>query len=787
MTTCSPSIGLPLSGLPYPGKVKGTAATESTVKKCGQGGSARAGLGIVLLLALLPRAWHLAGHGYGNIYYAAAVRSMAESWHEFLFAAFDPGGLLMLDKPPLAFWLQVLSVKLLGDSGLALHLPQLLEGLGSVALVFHLTRKVAGVWAGVLAGVMMALTPAAVAVDRSNLPDSLLLLLLLLAAAMMLRGVERREQWASAAGLALIGVAFAVKMIAAFIVLPAFFLAHLAGCWRGWEQDTAQVRGAEARGSASQTGRPRPQWRRCTAGLVAGCLMMTGLALAWPLFVDLTPPASRPYVGDTGDNSFLTLAFGIFGFRRLAGKSQRLPPPPPPESGERQRLEPLTAQGGRPGPGRLGHRDLAGGVTWMLPFALAGMISTALEARRRRRAGQPRAPTRAADLLWGGWLISYGTAFSLSHSPVHPYYLALLGPPIAYFVARGAVAMEGSARGKVVVKRMTHPRRDHAPKDEDSSPQQHGKSPVPHILSSRHSAAASMGIALALTFTTAWQLRVLAFVPDWAETLAPMLLTGTTAALLLLLGAVLLRSRLSAAAVSRIRRGGLTLGLAALSICPGAWALTPALAPGGRMVPLADPALLAHRGRPEVAKANQRSVRELSAFLHEESKRRCHPPRWLVAAPDVHLLAPLVIEDAMPVMAYGGFSGTDPIFLVDRFAAFARAGEIAFAFVVDGRRMGHMGPAAEDPIANWIRRHGREVPRGQWCRRPPPPPEAVDATSRREHGKMAPWGETEEMIERIFTSPAIHLYDLSPRTLTAGLPSPAVNAETATGPDGPGL
>ncbi|MCK4659317.1 MAG: glycosyltransferase family 39 protein [Phycisphaerae bacterium] len=99
---------------------------------------------LILLSAAGLRLWNLADHGFGNIYYAAAVRSMAGSWHNFLYASFDPSGFLMLDKPPVAFWLQVLSVKLLGFDGLSLHLPQVIEGVLAVFLVYVLTRRVAG-------------------------------------------------------------------------------------------------------------------------------------------------------------------------------------------------------------------------------------------------------------------------------------------------------------------------------------------------------------------------------------------------------------------------------------------------------------------------------------------------------------------------------------------------------------------------------------------------------------------------------------------------------------------
>jgi hypothetical protein len=72
-------------------------------------------LGVILLLSAFLEFFHLGQNHYGpittsvNSYYAAAVKSMSLNWHNFFFAAFDPGGFLAIDKPPLGFWFQVLS------------------------------------------------------------------------------------------------------------------------------------------------------------------------------------------------------------------------------------------------------------------------------------------------------------------------------------------------------------------------------------------------------------------------------------------------------------------------------------------------------------------------------------------------------------------------------------------------------------------------------------------------------------------------------------------------------
>src|SRR5262252_1505731 len=131
-------------------------------------GTERLALSAILAAALLLRTWNLGQNGWGAYYYTAAVRSMALDWHNFLYVSFDPVGFISVDKPPLALWLQVASVKLLGFRPLALLLPQALVGVAIVAVVFHLVRRTFGAAPALLAALLMAVTPVLVAVNRTN-------------------------------------------------------------------------------------------------------------------------------------------------------------------------------------------------------------------------------------------------------------------------------------------------------------------------------------------------------------------------------------------------------------------------------------------------------------------------------------------------------------------------------------------------------------------------------------------------------------------------------------------
>ncbi|MBI4581073.1 MAG: glycosyltransferase family 39 protein, partial [Planctomycetes bacterium] len=594
------------------------------------------GLAALLFTAAALRSWNFPGNDFGNFYYAATVRSMAASWHNFFYAAFDPAGFLAVDKPPVAFWLQVLSVKLLGYSGLGLHLPQVIEGVLAVALVYHLTRRAAGPRAGLLAGLVMAVTPATVAIDRGNLPDSCLLLVLLVAARAVLQAAETARFGRLLLSAAMVGLAFNVKFTAACLVLPTFYLLY----WLG----APLARSARLR------------------HLGAATAVFLAVSLSWLLFVELTPPQSRPYVGGTQDNSLVSLAFGRQGLQRIAGGPMR-PPQPPGPPGPGAPVGPdsdvLTGHGGRPGPLRLANRDMAGHITWLIPFAALGLVAAAAASGPR----QPWSRLHSTLLLWSGWFGTYALVFSLSGTPIHSYYLTMLAPPIAALVGIGCECFcKEISRG-------------------------------PRWL---------LGALAAIGLTAAWQARVLDTHPPWKTVLLPIVLGAAGASAAGLLASQAWGRR----PTTRRRAAGaaMALGLGALLVCPTAWALTPVLAPGGRMVPIADPVLLLRHPRTEddadgAGRAPDGTTRTLIDFLRRKRGRE----RFLLAVPDIHPAAPIIIATGEPVMAYGGFSGSEPILAADAFGRMVSGGAVRFVLLSEQRPPGPATPGRPDPVAAWVR------------------------------------------------------------------------------------
>jgi 4-amino-4-deoxy-L-arabinose transferase-like glycosyltransferase len=359
----------------------------------------------VVSLAALLNLWALARNGWANEYYAAAVRSMSTSWHDFLFASLDKGGVMSVDKPPLALWVQALSVRVFGYHSLSILVPQALMGVASVALVYDLVRRRFGRVGGFVAGLALALTPIAVAISRHNNPDSLLVLCCVAALWCTVRGLEnRRTRWLVLAGVC-VGLGFETKMLVALVVVP--------GIAAAWLWTAPAVRGRV----------------RALRQLLVGGGAMLLVGGAWPLLVELTPAADRPWVSGTSDNRILSLIFEYNGVGRVDGQAGG-----PAGAGG-------NMFGGTPGPLRLLNSALGGQAGWLLGFALVSGLAIVAASRLRRADART------------GWLVAVGGAFattavlfSFASGIFHPYYVSLLAPFAAALTGAGAAQLIGGGR-----------------------------------------------------------------------------------------------------------------------------------------------------------------------------------------------------------------------------------------------------------------------------------------------------------------------------------------------------
>jgi 4-amino-4-deoxy-L-arabinose transferase-like glycosyltransferase len=368
-------------------------------------------LAALLTLAAVLGLWSLDTNGYANEYYSAAVRSMTESWHAFLFGSFDSGGVMTVDKPPLALWIQALSARAFGFSSWSMLVPQALMGVASVALVYDLTRRRFGRAAGFAAGLALTLTPVTVAISRHNNPDALLVLCVTAAVWFLVRGLEDgRTRWLVLSGVA-VGLGFEAKMGAALMVVPALAAAWLWVAPRGRMAALRQL------------------------GL--GGAAMAAVGLAWPVLVWLTPASDRPWISGTSDNSIWSLIFGYNGLGRLTGQ-QGAPGGGGPGGG--------GAFGGDTGVLRLLNESLGGQGGWLLGFAVVAGIGLVVLTRLRR------------DDARTGWIVAVGgaflttaVAFSQASGIFHPYYVSQLAPFTAALVGAGVgVVLRGGLPARVI-------------------------------------------------------------------------------------------------------------------------------------------------------------------------------------------------------------------------------------------------------------------------------------------------------------------------------------------------
>ncbi len=598
-------------------------------------------LAAALALAAVLDVHRLSQNGYGNIFYSAGVESMLRSWHNFFFVSFDPGGLVTIDKPPLALWLQAASAKLFGFHPLSVLLPEAIVGVLSVALLYRALARRLGGWAGVAGALALAVFPSFVAISRTNNVDALLIALMILACDAALRACETGRSRSLIWSAVLVGLAFNTKTLAAYLVVPGIALAFLLFA-------------------------PRSIGRRLLQLLAAGAVLLV-VSGAWMLAVELTPASQRPYVGSSTNNTELGLTFSYNGFGRVGGQTGgpgQIPvgtgafphavvpahgKPAQPAPPHLAKTEPIFTPAGRPaptppavlpngrernpipfggpvGPLRLFERGLGDQGAWMLPFALVGLIAFALlvlGAGRRRRD-----PRLALLVVFGGWMLVEAAVLSLSKGIVHPYYVSALGPGVAAMVGAGAYAFARFAR-----------RRDW------------------RLVVLAAAVGATLPVQLALLNKAHYM--------AWFRT--PLVVLAAVGVLAALLGAFALRGLAIAA---------LALALGVLLIAPGAYSSTNWLAPVESTFPAAGPRAAAGPGGYGVDAAHVAVDRALLRYVQS------HRPgtRWSVLADASNTASPMILLGG-DAGAVGGFSGTDPALSGAGLARLVRRGEARYVLL----------------------------------------------------------------------------------------------------------
>jgi 4-amino-4-deoxy-L-arabinose transferase-like glycosyltransferase len=643
-------------------------------------------LGGVMIVSLFMNFYQLGQNGFGNLYYAAAIRSMLDSWHNFFFVSLDPGGFVSVDKPPLGFWLQTASAKLFGFTPFSIFLPQALAGVLSVLLLYHLVRRHFGVVAGLLAALALAISPISVVTNRNNTIDSILVLSMLLGAWAVMRAAETGKwRWLMLTAV-LVGLGFNIKMLEAYLVVPAYALLYLLAAPRSLKMRIAQL-------------------------LVAGVVMLT-ISLSWAVAVDLTPASQRPYVGSSQDNSELSLSLGYNGVQRLLGQfgfggasarntsgTSSQPAAPTgtgnfPQPGSGSTGQPPQGIGGgngggggmfntgTPGPLRLFNEPLGGQIVWLLPMALLGMLALAWQGRPRFREDRQQ----QSLIVWGTWLLTMGVFFSVA-SFFHQYYLSTLAPAICALFGIGVVVMW----------------RDY-----------------------RRSGWRGWLLPVALLLTALEQIHIITSNTAWGTWLIPIIAIACgLAAVILFVARLLPRLKFS----TRVLAPALCAGLLALMLTPAIWSAVPAIENIADNLPIAGPSQQFGGGGPgggtstnqgsttasrqQAANGGPGEDSSANTALIRYLETNQGSAKYLVAVASSNQADSIILATNKPVMALGGFSGSDPILTTSQLATLVSNGTVRF-FLLNGSG-GSGGPGGgQSSLTTWVTQHCTAVSSSQW-------------------------------------------------------------------------
>jgi 4-amino-4-deoxy-L-arabinose transferase-like glycosyltransferase len=626
----------------------------------------RPSVAVLLVATAVLYLWNLASNAWGNSFYAMAVQAGTQSWKALFFGSLDAGNIVTVDKPPFSLWIMGLSGRIFGFSSWSMLIPDALAGVASVGLLYLAVRRTSGPVAGLLAGSALALTPVAALMFRFNNPDAFLVLLLVAGAYCAVRAIETAStKWLLLAGVA-IGFGFLDKMLQAFVVLPAFVLAYAV---------------------AAPTSLGRRIWQLFAA---AGAVAVS--AGWWVLAVALWPVADRPYISGSTNNSVLELAFGYNGLGRIFGNERpgggaggargALPADLPPDVAQFVRGGGGGGGfGGATGLTRLFSQTFGGEASWLLPTALIGLVAGLWFTRRAPRTDR----TRAALLLWGGWTVVTVVVLSYMSGIIHPYYTVALAP--------GIVATAGIAGRE--------------------------------LWQGRKNLTARIALALMIASAAVWGFILLNRDASWQPWVRYVLVAAAALAVIgVLLGVDRVRRAAPAVAVlglcgTLLGTGAFTIATAATSHAGGMASSGPASAAGaaGRGGGFGGGARPGGAARPGGTTARPGdTTRGAGGFGQDQANPqliallKATTNKWAAAQTAAMQSATLALDSGRPVIAIGGFSGSDPAPTLQQFEQYVAAGDVHYYVSSAGGRGGGFGgfgggQSDASQIQTWVEAH----------------------------------------------------------------------------------
>lgn len=609
-------------------------------------------LPLVLVATGALYAWGALQNGMANSYYAAAVQAASQDWTAWLFGSLDAANYVSIDKPPLATMLMGLSARIFGFHSLSMLLPSVLAGVGSVWLLYAAVKRQFGWGSATSAAVTLALTPVAALMFGFNNPDAILTLMLIASAYSFLRALEGTRPYLWMGVAALLtGLAFNTKMLQGLMVLPAMLVVYLA---------CAQP----------------PVVVRLVHMLYAGVVTALG-TLWWSVLVWLTPAANRPWVGSTNNNNIWSLIFGYNGLGRLLGGGAGHGGPggaTPPAAAQSMSqavghmAPPAMAGGGGHGPGgagfggetgllRIFNSDFGPNIAWLLVLAVVGgglMLWILRKAPRNHRG-------RAAVIFWLLWLLTHTVIFSITSGVIHPYYVVVMAPAVAALVGISVPFLWGAYTRRKAYAWL-----------------------LPAVVGITALVAA---IIIGYAGTMAWLMWLV----------LGLGLVAATGLTINLYNPQLWLQRLAA--------GGAIL---ACVLAPITYTVATVNQTHTGSIPTAGPSATAMKGS-----NNEQATAEASLVTYLLKNRA--GATWLAATASANESAALQLTSGQPVMAVGGFNGSDTPLTLSQFKQLVREGKVKYYAASSkgpgggytGRMQG--GPGGNNEISQWVQRHGTVV------------------------------------------------------------------------------
>ncbi|KAA8746051.1 phospholipid carrier-dependent glycosyltransferase [Paenibacillus sp. UASWS1643] len=681
----------------------------------------------IVLLAAFLNGYGIWNDQYANSYYTTAVGSMLSNFHNFFYASLDSAGSVTVDKPPVVFWIQTAFAYVFGLHGWSVILPQVLAGIGSVLLIYFMVKHTYGLAAARISALAMATVPVVAAVSRTNNIDSMLVFTLLLGSWFLFKGSKQGNAWRILVAFGLIGVAFNMKMLQAYMILPAFYLFYLLAF--------------------------QAKWRRKIILMIGSTAVLAVVSLSWAVTVDSIPEDQRPYIGSSETNSVMELAFGYNGLARLTGQQNTAGNPGMPNGigqgnnrgnrGDSTSSPNQTGSGvpgagrdvnapdndnanvsngtntmggmngtngnfpngqmpndmempngrnfggnggggmggmfgtGEKGPLRLFQTELSGQASWLMPVVLLGCTAIFAGLRRRNITSKHK-----EALFWLAWLLPVAAFFSVAGF-FHQYYLIMLAPPLAALTGAGFVAMWKSYRDRVGWQAWLLP------------------------------------VSVLLTTLFGWFIM-----QEYNDTIgAGWSISELIAGILVTVILVVMLHR-----THRWKQGFIIAGFMVMLIGPIYWAFTPITYGGNSMIPAAGPTdsngmfgragmgmpmgngaevteMPTTDGRGGMGDRNEEVDTATLNYLKEHNTGET----YLFATTDYNQAAPYIIDENAAVITLGGFSGSDPVYTTEELEQLVKSGQVKY-FMVGG--MGGRGGNSE--ITDWIKQHGTEIPTSEW-------------------------------------------------------------------------